>query len=80
MADFQVDANGFIIRNDVHDLGVPMRPAPAGWVHRGPENAYDANTRGDYSQKTQPRIHYRRGRINAFGEYVVDGRGEARHG
>ncbi len=78
--DIQLDADGYIIKRDAHDLGAPMRPAPAGWVYRGPENAWSPNTRGDYANVTQPRVHYRRGRRNVFGEYVVNGRGEARYG
>ena len=50
MADaIRTDADGFIIKTLAHDVGVPMRPAPEGWRHQGPEDALDPRpTRGDY--------------------------------
>ena len=39
-----------ITKTDATDVGVPMRPAPAGWKHQGPEDALDAGPkRGDYA-------------------------------
>lgn len=54
----QTDANGFLIKDDVLDVGVPMRPAPDGWTHQGPEDALDPNpTRGDYRDRLGDTIH-----------------------
>ncbi len=48
----RLDADGFVIRDDATDLGVPMRPAPPGTVRQGPEDALDPNpTRGDYRSR-----------------------------
>lgn len=76
-----VDAQGYIIKTDPYDVGVRMKPAVPGTVYEHPENVYsDAPKRGDYAGRAQPRIHYRSGHRNVFGEYVVDGRAEAPHG
>ncbi len=46
----KTDAQGFIVKDDPTDLGVPMRPAPEGWVQQGPEDALDPGPkRGDYT-------------------------------
>ena len=46
----KLDANGFIVKEDPTDVGVPMRAAPEGWTHQGPEDALDpAPKRGDYT-------------------------------
>jgi hypothetical protein len=42
-----VDENGYIIR-DADDVGVPMRP---GGDHQGPEDAFDPNARGVYTDR-----------------------------
>ncbi len=40
----------FIVKTDPHDVGVPMRPAPPGWRHQGPEDALDPGPkRGNYA-------------------------------
>jgi len=39
-----------IAKTDPTDVGVPMRPAPAGWTHQGPEDALDPGPkRGNYT-------------------------------
>ncbi len=54
----KLDANGFIIKEDVLDVGVPMKPAPAGTTHQGPEDALDPGaTRGDYRDRLGGTIH-----------------------
>lgn len=81
MAEYQVDANGFIVKTDPYDVGAPMRPAVPGVVYEHPESAHSpAPKRGDYSQTTQPRSGWRRSTTNVFGERVVAGRGEGSHG
>ncbi len=42
-----LDANGFIIKDDPLDLGVPMRPAPAGTTRQEPEDALRGRFGGD---------------------------------
>lgn len=44
---------GVTTRNDVTDLGVPMAPGKPD-EPIGPEDAFDTNTRGDYSN----RLHF----------------------
>lgn len=67
----ELDAEGYIIKTDPHDAGVRMKPAADGVVYEHPENAHsDAPKRGDYAGREQPRVHWRRGRYNAFGEFV----------
>ncbi len=65
-----LDADGYIIKTDPYDAGVPMRPAVDGVVYEHPENAHSpAPKRGDYTGRVQPRVHYRGGRTNIFGEH-----------
>ncbi len=46
----KVNPDGYIVKEDATDLGVPMRPAPEGWTHQGPEDALDPGPkRGDYA-------------------------------
>jgi len=41
-----------IVKTDPTDVGVPMRPAPAGWKHQGPEDALDPGPkRGKYTDR-----------------------------
>ena len=41
-----------IAKTDPTDVGVPMRPAPAGWTHQGPEDALDPGPkRGNYADR-----------------------------
>ena len=48
----ELDENGYIVKTDPGDVGAPMKPAPEGWKHTGPEDALDPNpTRGDYRQR-----------------------------
>lgn len=49
----------------------PITPlAVPGVAYEHPENAHtDAPKRGDYTGRGQPRVHYRRGRRNLFGEF-----------
>lgn len=49
----RTDSAGNIIKTDPTDVGVPMRPAPAGWERRsGPEDALDPGPkRGDYTDR-----------------------------
>lgn len=76
MTDIVLDAEGYIVRTDPYDLGVRMKLAADGVAYEHPENVHSpAPKRGDYRNREQPRVHYRRGRRNVFGEYVVDGRG-----
>jgi hypothetical protein len=76
MADsITLDADGYIVKNDPYDLGVRMKPAVPGVAYEHPEDAHSsAPKRGDYTGRVQPRVHYRRGRYNVFGEFVPDGR------
>lgn len=70
-----LDAEGFIVKIDPYDAGVRMRPAVDGLVYEHPENAHaDEPKRGDYTGRAQPRVHYRRGRRNIFGEFVPESR------
>lgn len=70
-----LDAEGFIVKTDPHDAGVRMKPAVPGVTYEHPENAHStAPKRGDYAGRVQPRVHYRRGRRNVFGEFVPEGR------
>ncbi len=53
----KLNADGTIVR-DATDVGVPMRPAPAGTTRQGPEDALDPNpTRGDYRDRLGPTHH-----------------------
>lgn len=53
------DADGFLVKDDPSDLGAPMKPAPAGWTHQGPEDALDPNpTRGDYRHRLGATEHH----------------------
>ncbi len=71
----QTDAAGFLIKDDVLDVGVAMKPAADDVVYEHPENVHsDAPKRGGYAGREQPRVHYRRGRRNVFGEHVPDPR------
>jgi hypothetical protein len=74
-----LDAEGFIVKTDPYDFGVRMKPAVDGVAYEHPENAHSTvPKRGEYTTaRIQPRIHYRSGRFNAFGEYVPDGRGSS---
>ncbi len=76
MADnFQLDADGYIVKTDPYDAGVRMKPATPGVVYRHPENVYlPGPLRGDYTGRVQPRVHWRRGSFNVFGEFEPDGR------
>ncbi len=70
-----LDANGFIVKTDALDLGVRMKPAADGVEYEHLENAHStAPKRGDYAGRELPRVHYRRGRRNIFGEFVPDPR------
>ena len=66
--------DGFIVKDDPTDLGVPMRPAPEGWVQQGPEDALDPGPkRGDYSGRLGDTIHVQteavyRGPVPEYGE------------
>lgn len=81
MAEYQLDAQGYIIRNDPHDHGARMKPAADGVVYEHPEDAHSpAPKRGDYTGRVQPRSGWRRSTRNIFGERVVDGRGGVNHG
>ena len=54
----KTDERGFIVKTDPLDVGVPMKPAPAGWTHQGPEDALDPGPkRGDYSGRLGETIH-----------------------
>ncbi len=76
MADIVLDADGFIVRTDPNDVGVRMKPAAPGVVYEHPENTHSsAAKRGDYTGRVQPRVHYRSGRYNVFGEYEPAPRG-----
>lgn len=76
MADIVLDQAGYIIKLDPHDLGVRMKPAVPGVVYDHPEDAHSPSpTRGDYIGRVQPRLHYRRGRRNLWGEFEPAPRG-----
>jgi hypothetical protein len=77
MADIVLDSEGFIVKTDPYDRGVRMRPAAPGATYEHPEDAHSSvPKRGDYTGRVQRRIHYRRGRLNAFGEFEPAPRGE----
>lgn len=66
----QLDADGYIVKTDPYDGGVRMRPAVPGVMYEHPEDTYtSAPKRGDYTGRVQPRVHWRRGRYNVFGEF-----------
>jgi len=53
-----LNPDGTIRKSDPLDAGVPMMPAPEGWVHQGPEDALDPNpTRGDYRGRLGETVH-----------------------
>jgi len=65
-----LDAEGYIVKPDQNDVGVRMKPAAPGVGYRNPENVYvPGPLRGDYTGRVHPRVHYRRGRFNVFGEF-----------
>lgn len=57
--NIELNADGTIKKTDVLDVGVPIKVAPAGWVHPGgPEDALDSHpTRGDYRDHLGDTIH-----------------------
>ena len=72
----ELDADGYIVKTDPYDAGVRMKPAIFGVAYEHPENAHSpAPKRGDYTGRVQPRVHWRRGRFNVFGEFEPNGRG-----
>lgn len=52
------NTRGFIEKSDPLDTGVPMRPVPDGWIHTGPEDALEPNTRGDYRDRLGDTQHF----------------------
>jgi hypothetical protein len=70
----ELNADGTIIKPDSLDLGVPMRPAPEGWVHSGPEDALDPNpTRGDYRDRLGG-THHTTSKAERKGRYDLEPR------
>jgi len=68
--DYTLDGDGFIVKTDPNDVGVRMKPAAPGVAYEYPENAHSpAPKRNDYTNVTQLRVHWRRGRHNVFGEF-----------
>jgi hypothetical protein len=75
----KLNADGTIDRQDPLDLGVPMRPAPAGWTHQGPEDALDPNpTRGDYRDRLGG-THHTTSKAERSGRYDLEPRISAVH-
>ncbi len=72
---------GTTTRDDATDVGVPMRPAPEGWVHQGPEDALDEGPkRGDYTGRVGDTRHVTTARAykGPEPEYGEDGQVVAR--